>query len=168
MIKSAGLTLVLITAGLLPWVGPGSPPGAQAQSDLPDQPAVTAEDGAGPSLCNPDLTQMEINECWQAQLESSDRRLTALLGDLEQVLTVAEVAQLRSVQRLWLDYRRRHCQWQANFFAGGSIQPMVYASCAASLTWERIATLKMNLCEGQGITGACEASRRYDQPLGQP
>lgn len=167
MIKHTGLTLLVITVGLLPWMGPGSAPGAQAQSDLPDQPPVTTQDEAGPSLCNPDLTQMEMNECWQAQLEASDRRLTALLGDLEQVLDVAEVVQLRSVQRLWLDYRRRHCQWQANFFAGGSIQPMVYASCADSLTWERIAALKINLCEGQGMTGDCEASRRYDQPREQ-
>ena len=101
-------------------------------------------------------------------MEASDQQLTALLDDLEQVLTLPEAAQLRSIQGLWLDYRRRHCQWQANFFAGGSIQPMVYASCADDLTWERIAALKFNLCEGQGMTGACEASRRYDRPMGQP
>ncbi len=168
MIKNAGLTLALITAGLLPGMRPGETYNVQALADFSDQSLVIAEPESGRSICSSELTQMEINNCWQAQLEASDQRLTALLGDLEQILTTAEVAQLRSIQRLWLDYRRRHCQWQADFFTGGSIRPMVYASCADGLTWERITALKFNLCEGQGMTGACEASRRYDQPTGEP
>lgn len=164
MIKNAGLTLALITATLLPGIGRGGAYGDRALADFADQPLIRAQDESGLTPCSSDLTQMGINGCWQAQMEASDHRLTALLGDLEQVLTTAELAQLRSVQRLWLDYRRRHCQWQAGFFAGGSIRPMVYASCADGLTWERIAALKFNLCEGQGMTGACEASQRYDRP----
>lgn len=168
MIKNASLTLALITAALLPGIGFDGTYGAPALADFPDQSPVTAQHESGLTPCSPDLTQMAINECWQAQMEASDQRLTALLGNLEQVLTTAEVAQLRSVQRLWLDYRRRHCQWQADFFTGGSIRPIVYASCADSLTWERITALKVNLCEGQGMTGGCEASRRYDRPMGEP
>lgn len=168
MIKNVGLTLALITAAFLPSMGFGGTYGAPALADFPDQPPVMPQNESGPTPCSGDLTQMEINDCWQAQMEAGDQRLTALLEDLEQVLTTAEVAQLRSIQRLWLDYRRRHCQWQADFFAGGSIRPMVYASCADSLTWERITALKFNLCEGQGMTGACEASGRYDRPMGEP
>ncbi len=168
MIKNVGLILALTTAGLLPGMELGGAYGVRALARFPDQSPVTAQHQSDLSICSPDLTQMDINDCWQSQMEASDQRLMELLGELEQVLTTAEVAQLRSVQRLWLDYRRRHCQWQADFFIGGSIRFMVYASCADSLTWERIAALKFNLCEGQGMTGVCEASRRYDRPMGQP
>ena len=37
-------------------------------------------------------------------------------------------------------------------------------TCEARLTAARIAELKEHLCEGEGLTGPCEASKHYDAP----
>src|SRR5256885_15358580 len=58
--------------------------------------------------------------------------------------------------------RDSDCQWQAEAFAGGSIQPTVHAQCITALTEARIADLKFQLGEGFSVRGSCAASRRYD------
>ena len=68
------------------------------------------------------------------------------------------------VQKTWAVYREAHCAWQAAFSEGGSIQSELCSACLTEITWDRIKELKLTLCEGQGLTGSCEASRRYDRP----
>lgn len=56
-----------------------------------------------------------------------------------------------------------HCQWQANFFEGGSVQPMWHAICLTQQYRDRIEALRLNLCMGNGMTGECEESLKYKQ-----
>jgi len=58
-------------------------------------------------------------------------------------------------------YRDMHCQWQSSFFEGGSIQPTERSTCLSSVIWNRIDELRLNLCEGRGMTGECAASKKY-------
>jgi hypothetical protein len=58
-------------------------------------------------------------------------------------------------------YRDAQCAWESAAFQGGSIQPLVLATCFRRLTEERIAILKHQLCEGGGD---CDAARKYDPP----
>jgi lysozyme inhibitor LprI len=73
---------------------------------------------------------------------------------------------LLEVQARWVKYRDGQCEWEADAFSGGSVQPMEYSYCIAGLTEERIAGLKEELCEGSGMTGPCAASRKYDLSRG--
>jgi len=98
------------------------------------------------------------------ETDDVQRMMGALLTEVEETLEPAETERLESVQAKWRDYRDGHCQWQAAFSEGGSIQPTLYSTCITDLTLRRIEELKINLCEGQGMTGPCEASRRYDRP----
>jgi uncharacterized protein YecT (DUF1311 family) len=107
-----------------------------------------------------------MNACFAEQAHHSSVLLDSLIQDLHGHLKPAEYAQLLEVQRDWTGYRDAHCKWQAHFSEGGSIQPTEYATCIGRLTWNRIDELKLNLCEGNGMTGACAASAKYDRVRG--
>ena len=121
----------------------------------------------GPSAavdCGDLTSQSAMNDCFILQARKTEGILEALLKELDSALDRAEVRALGDAQERWLAYRRAHCDWDAPVVGGGSIQPMWWANCMASLTWNRIETLKFHLCEGRGMTGECAASKRYDLP----
>lgn len=121
--------------------------------------------------CDTLMGQQPMNSCYALQTMHSLALLDTLVGELHkkldsgvyQRLEPAQAAQLLVVQEKWKLYRDAHCKWQAQFAAGGSIQPTDYANCLNDLTWNRIDELKLDLCEGEGMTGACDASSRYDR-----
>ena len=123
--------------------------------------------GASPLLgqqdCGALAQQQAMNACSAERARRSAALLDSLIQDLRGHLEQAQFAQLLSVQRDWTQYRDGHCKWQAHFAEGGSIQPTEYATCIDALTWNRIDELKLNLCEGNGMTGACTASAKYDR-----
>jgi uncharacterized protein YecT (DUF1311 family) len=123
--------------------------------------------GASPLLgqqnCGALAHQQAMNACFAERARRSVALLDSLIHDLHGHLQQAQYAQLLNVQRDWTQYRDGHCKWQAHFAEGGSIQPTEYAACIDVLTWNRIDDLKLNLCEGNGMTGACTASAKYDR-----
>ena len=127
--------------------------------------------GASPLLgqqdCGALAQQQRMNACFAERARRSVALLDSLIQDLRGHLEQAEYAQLLNVQRDWTQYRDGHCKWQAHFAEGGSIQPTEYATCIDVVTWNRIDELKLNLCEGNGMTGACTASAKYDRPRRQ-
>ena len=113
--------------------------------------------------CGDSTSQTSMNECFAREAEHDQQLLDALLKELGDKLDPAETGRLQGVQLEWTKYRDSHCHWQAGFSEGGSIQPTVYSTCISALTWNRIDELKVDLCEGAGLTGPCEASKRYDR-----
>ena len=104
-------------------------------------------------------TQREMNTCAAREASHEQEKLCALVNEVCTTLGCPELAQ---IQQLWLEYQERHCKWRYERFAGGSIAPLIYFSCVASMTEERISRLKYMLCEGDGMTGSCAASEKYD------
>jgi uncharacterized protein YecT (DUF1311 family) len=109
-------------------------------------------------------TQSDLNDCAAKAAAGSARRLERLLAEVASHVDSARAVGLREVQARWIRYRDGQCQWEADAFTGGSVQPMEYSYCIAGLTEERIEVLKEELCEGSGMTGPCAASRKYDLP----
>jgi uncharacterized protein YecT (DUF1311 family) len=68
---------------------------------------------------------------------------------------------LLKIESDWEKMITEHCQWEANFSAGGSIQPMQFSGCLSQQYMDRIEMLRINLCEGHGMTGECEESLKY-------
>ena len=114
--------------------------------------------------CNHSPDQQSWNICTANEAAASDRRLKRLLAEVSSASDSARRVQLETVQAQWESFRDSDCQWQAEAFAGGSIQPTVHSQCITALTEARIADLKLQLCEGFGVRGSCAASRRYDLP----
>jgi uncharacterized protein YecT (DUF1311 family) len=111
---------------------------------------------------SPDQRAWDI--CTANEAELSGRRLERLLAEISSGADSARRVQLETIQRQWKTFRDSDCRWQADAFAGGSIQPVVYSQCITAVTEGRIAELKLQLCEGFGVRGPCAASRKFDLP----
>ena len=112
--------------------------------------------------CGAASTQLEMNLCNARAAKRAEALLEALLKELGATLENTQRDELLRVQNMWVKYRDAHCEWQASFFEGGSIQPTMHAGCIAALTAARIDELRTDLCEGAGMTNECEASARFD------
>ena len=80
-------------------------------------------------------TQKEINRCASNDLKSAEKDLNAFYAKLE------KTNELVASQRAWIAYRDAECAYQAKAFEGGSMAPMVEASCLADLTNQRLKQL---------------------------
>lgn len=106
-------------------------------------------------------TQTEINLCAAAEADTARNSLNDLLVALKAKLSPPEWEALQSVQDDWSRFADNQCQWEASLSEGGSIAPASRAFCQRALTRQRIEVLKIFLCEGAGMTGSCESSRRF-------
>ena len=118
---------------------------------------------SGQQDCGALAQQQAMNACFAERARRSAALLDSLIQDLRGHLEHAQFAQLLDVQRDWTQYRDGHCKWQAHVAEGGSIQSTEYATCMDVVTRNRIDELKLNLCEGNGMTGPCTASAKYDR-----
>jgi uncharacterized protein YecT (DUF1311 family) len=117
---------------------------------------AAAQDPSREFHCDDPQNQQEMNTCARIEFERADGELNALWRD---VIAGAREADreldrgfddrpgseevLRQAQRAWITYRDAHCTWQGYEEArGGTMEPLVYNSCRASVTRERIAQLR--------------------------
>lgn len=114
--------------------------------------------------CNPDGTQMEMNACAYDDLQKADDALNAMYKKAlafakdqddnykDQPDLQGAVKALKKAQRAWIDYRDGQCEGVGFEARGGSLEPMLVASCEADLTNKRTAELKelMQSPEGDG------------------
>jgi hypothetical protein len=70
---------------------------------------------------------------------------------------------LLDIQSEWEIVTGKHCQWEADFFTDGSIRSMWLAGCLARHYHQRIDALRLNLCEGIGMTGECDEALKYKE-----
>ena len=142
------LLILLLILGSSLAIGAGSGSAEQAAD-----PSVDCDDGG--------RSQLEMSVCADLEADAAQRKLDALLRELEGILQPSSLSELRNIQADWAKVRERDCRWEHSLFSGGSIAPLVYARCVEARTLERISRLKLLLCEGAGMTGPCEASERY-------
>lgn len=107
------------------------------------------------------VTQLDMNKCAGQMAEAAHDKLSTLLDELRNHMDMAQYQKLASIQSEWEKLAKEHCQWEADFFSGGSSQPMWSAGCLEQQYRQRIDALRFNLCEGNGATGECEAALKY-------
>jgi uncharacterized protein YecT (DUF1311 family) len=103
--------------------------------------------------CENAQTQLDMNFCARQDWQDADDALNdiyksalAQMLDTDSVLDsedIGAVEALKVAQRLWVKYRDAACTAEEYPFTGGSIQPMIYWSCQARLTWARVEDLGM-------------------------
>lgn len=102
-------------------------------------------------------TQVELNNCARRAFEEADAEMNRVyrlyLKDLSGDDAKAR-EKVRAAQLAWLKYRDAHCLVEAMINEGGSIYPLVYSGCLASVTAERTRRMKDSLVESERLTGA--------------
>ena len=83
----------------------------------------------------PGDTQLEMNQCAANEYRSADKDLNAFYSKLE------KSKDLVSAERAWVAYRDAECAYQVKAVEGGSMAPLVQASCLADLTKQRLKQL---------------------------
>lgn len=102
--------------------------------------------------CGNKETQMEMTMCAGEEYEAADKALNAQWKltrkvmvdwdkELDESQRGAEAALLKA-QRAWIDYRDGQCEAEGFAARGGTLEPMLNASCLAELTKLRTEELK--------------------------
>jgi uncharacterized protein YecT (DUF1311 family) len=79
----------------------------------------------------PGDTQMEMNACAASDYSRADEELNAVWRKLP------KSKELLAAQRAWIAYRDAECSFRRAQFEGGSIAPLIYATCLSELTRQR-------------------------------
>ena len=87
-------------------------------------------------------TQMEMNQVAAQGYYKADAELNKVYKVLMSKLDEKGKALLIKAENDWIKYRDSHCNFEASFYEGGSMQPMIYSSCLESVTMDRIKELK--------------------------
>lgn len=94
--------------------------------------------------CNKAMTQLDLNQCAQANFEFADRELNrAYHAAMDAAGDEGSRTQLRNSERTWIQFRDQECARQVGpREGGGSIWPMNLASCLEEKTAQRIRELR--------------------------
>ena len=96
--------------------------------------------------CANPLTQTTMNVCANMEYQEVDRRLNQIYQQVrKEIIGSVQEQKLIKAQLSWIEFRDLDCDYVAEAYRGGSIQPLIYYSCLTSLTEERIQHLESNL-----------------------
>jgi uncharacterized protein YecT (DUF1311 family) len=87
-------------------------------------------------------TQAEMNQTAAQRYFKADAELNKVYKTLMSKLDEKGKSLLIKAENEWIKYRDSHCKFEASFYEGGSMQPMIYSSCLESETINRIKELK--------------------------
>jgi uncharacterized protein YecT (DUF1311 family) len=96
------------------------------------------------ALCPQSVTTVEMNQCLTIKLERAVNELDANL-DLIRIRYAEDPITLKLIeqaQKNWEAYRKKQCQSVYQLYDGGSIQPLMTASCAIELARQRNSILR--------------------------
>lgn len=101
--------------------------------------------------CSKETAQMALNQCTGDNLEAAN----AALGEIYRKLLAIESdpkakEQFKDIERAWVAYKDKQCQWETAGDEGGSIWTMEYNQCEIEKTDARIQELE----KAAGCTGS--------------
>jgi uncharacterized protein YecT (DUF1311 family) len=88
--------------------------------------------------CAEAKTYMDMTACSGAKFRQADKKLNATYKALLPKLDENGRNALKEAQRAWITFRDAECKYRASPSEGGAIWPMEEASCATSMTLDRI------------------------------
>ncbi len=87
-------------------------------------------------------TQLALNRCAARWAKTTDFLRSLIYQDLDDRLSPAMQDRLKTIDLTWQSYRELHCQESSEPFKSGSIYPLLYNNCLATLSNDRIADLQ--------------------------
>lgn len=97
--------------------------------------------GVTPPACEEE-TQLALNRCAIRWSKTADFLRSLIYNEVYSQIPEAKKVQLKAIEQTWTAYRDIHCQESSAPFRKGSIYPLLYHSCLARVTNERIADLQ--------------------------
>jgi len=97
--------------------------------------------------CANPVTQFEMNQCAGKAYRAADETMNQVYRKLVAMLDEDEKAKLKEAQVAWLKYRDTNCEFVGDQYAGGSIRPLIEATCLADMTKGRTTELKSQIKE---------------------
>ncbi len=92
--------------------------------------------------CNNANTQMEMNQCSYLDYQKTDKELNKLYNQYRATLPPERKEQLKKAQLAWVKFRDLDCQYEMDFYKGGSIVPLIRNGCYTVKTKQRIKDVK--------------------------
>lgn len=108
-------------------------------------PPALAETPDLPGVARPycaDQTQLGLNICAAEWAHTAEFLRSQITANLAQQLPTDLQTQLAITDAIWVTFRDQHCQAVSWPLLGGSAYPLVYNSCYAKITNDRIADLQ--------------------------
>jgi uncharacterized protein YecT (DUF1311 family) len=106
------------------------PAGVSNSRGTPPAPPVVPGPAGTKVPCNQG-TQIGLDGCAYLRLVAADKLLNSDIRAVWAILPSVDRPDFVAAQSAWLKYRRADCVSQADFFRGGTIQPMEYTLCLA-------------------------------------
>lgn len=143
-----------------PTGGGPSPSTTPTSSQAPANNSTSAPRPAPVALAKKDCgqlaTQLDMNQCAAENYGISDQELNQVYQTMIQGLDGDKKSQLTTAEERWIAFRDAECKFQANRFEGGSIVPLIQASCMEQITDNRIAELRQTT-QPEGSYGDADA-----------
>jgi uncharacterized protein YecT (DUF1311 family) len=92
-----------------------------------------------------EMTQSEMNIVGGQAYERAKRKLERIILEIKEFYSPEESARFDETNEAWRIYQRKHADFQASQYRGGSIQPLMYASTLEAVTIARIVELEKEL-----------------------
>ncbi|MGL5334977.1 MAG: lysozyme inhibitor LprI family protein [Enterovibrio sp.] len=96
---------------------------------------------AAPTQCYDLETQLEMNDCALQQFENAEKKLIMAYRKRLAQLDEPRASKFKQAQASWQTHRKAECLYQASAYQGGSIYPLIYATCLEQMTEQRRKTL---------------------------
>ncbi len=97
--------------------------------------------GVAPPACEKEA-QIYLNICASRWAKTADFLRSLIYDEVYTQIPKARKSQLKAIEKTWNSYRDIHCQELSAPFQKGSIYPLLYLSCRARVTNDRIADLQ--------------------------
>lgn len=103
------------------------------------------------ALCPQSVTTVEMNQCLSVKLERAVSELDNNLDliRLRHAGNPTLLSLIEKAQANWEAYRKKQCQTVYLMYEGGSIQPLMTASCSIQLARERNQILRETYLQNQ-------------------
>lgn len=111
--------------------------------------AAAAQRRAADDPCRDPQSQAEMNMCAAKRFKAADAELNRVYNQLASMLggDADSPARLKAAELSWIKYRDDNCVYEADFFEGGSMRPLIHSSCMERMTKARTAELRGQIKE---------------------
>ena len=110
---------------------------------------VSAQRRGAKDPCADPQSQAEMNMCAAKKFKAADAELNRVYNQLAAKLgdDAGQRERLKTAETSWLKYRDDNCEYEASFFNGGSMRPLILSSCLERMTKSRAAELRGQIKE---------------------
>jgi uncharacterized protein YecT (DUF1311 family) len=114
---------------------------ATAETNTSETIATTTAIGVAPPTCE-SQTQIALNKCAARWARTADFMRSLIYEEFYIRMETRERSQLLTTEQAWNTFRELHCQAVSEPYRTGSIYALLYHSCRAMVTNDRIADLQ--------------------------